>query len=376
MKPENKENKMRVYLQYPWKFPDSAYYNSLVKYPPKGVTYLNAGQQGGAITSRKKFFLSNSAKNLLRFGVDHFPFPIPNIHCTKTKEQYDLIHCAHSLSSNHGPWVADFESAWQFWISIRKFGVGQKPILKTLLNDNCKKIMPWTNVIKKDILRLFPNKEIEEKIEVVNPAVPLLKKVKKTDKIKIIFISRYFWIKGGLVALETFRKIKEKYDAEIVFISNTPENLKTKYKGIKFMDLMPAKEFLHNLGESDIFFYPSFLDTFGFLPLESMSLGVPIVTVNTGGTTNCREITEDNKTGFVIDFPYYKGNDIYKKCYHIGAPERRLIEQLYNKTSKLIEDSSLRNKMSINCRKVIKNGKFSIKVRNEKLRRIYSEALR
>lgn len=368
---------IRVYLQYPWKFPDSTYYHTLVEYPPKGITYLNAGKQSGVITNKKKFFISNLSKNVLRFGVDNFPIPLPNAHKTRTDKPYDLIHCAHSMSLNKTPWVADFESAWQLWISIRKFGPGKKSVSKILLDEHCKKIMPWTEVIKQDILELFPNKKIEEKMTVVNPAVPLLEKVKKTNNIKLIFISRYFWIKGGLVALETFKKLKERYDMKIVFVSNTPEKLKEKYRdvGIDFRNLMSREKIIHELGESDIFFYPSFVDTFGFQPLESMSLGVPIVTVNTGGTKNCREITEDGKTGFVIDFPYYKGNEIYKKVYDIGNPERRLIEQLYKRTSKLIEDSSLRRKMSINCRKVIKDGKFSIKVRNKKLKEVYENAI-
>ena len=368
--------KTKVYLQYPWKFPDSPYYRYLMENPPKGIEYLNAKRQKGPITSRKRFFAANLAKNFLRFGIDNFPIPMPNVHRTRTREKYDLIHCAHSLSSNKTPWVADFESAWQFWISIRKFGPGRKAVARILLNENCKKIMPWTEEIKKDIIRLFPNKEIRGKIEVVNPAVPLFKKMKKRGKLKIVFISRYFWIKGGLVALETLKKIKKKYDADIVFISDVPEKIREKYEGIKFTGLLPQKDSLRHLGESDIFFYPSFVDTFGFSLLESMSFGVPIITVNTGGTKNCKEIVQDGKTGFVVDFPYYKGNEIYKKCLSIGNPEKKLIELLVKKISLLIENKALRKKMSENCRKVIKEGKFSVKVRNEKMRKIYEDALK
>ncbi len=32
---------MKVYLQYPWKFPDSPYYKYLIDSLPDGIEYLN-----------------------------------------------------------------------------------------------------------------------------------------------------------------------------------------------------------------------------------------------------------------------------------------------------------------------------------------------
>ena len=41
----------------------------------------------------------------------------------------------------------------------------------------------------------------------------------------------------------------------------------------------------------------------------------------------------------------------------------------------MIEDSSLRKKMSKASRKLVESGKFSIKYRNKKLKNIYNESL-
>ena len=50
------DKKIKVYLQYPWKFPDSPYYKYLIQDCPKEIEYCNIEKQKGVIT-RKKFFL-------------------------------------------------------------------------------------------------------------------------------------------------------------------------------------------------------------------------------------------------------------------------------------------------------------------------------
>ena len=45
------------------------------------------------------------------------------------------------------------------------------------------------------------------------------------------------------------------------------------------------------------------------------------------------------------------------------------------KTEKLMNNKKLREKMSRNALKEIKSGRFSIKERNKKLKRIYKESL-
>jgi len=369
---------IEVYLQYPWKFPDSPYYKYLVQNPPEKVDYINARKESfGLIASKKKFALSNKLKAEIRRALCVLNMPAINIHFTKSKEHFNLIHCAHCLSSNKEHWVMDIEGTWQFLVSGKRNEFGERLVKKILLKENCKKIMPWTNEVKKEILRIFPDKKIKDKIETIYPAVPLPKYKKiKHKEINLLFVARYFYAKGGLETLEAFDYLTKKYNnVNALFISQVPKEFLKKYennKKIKFYNLMPQdKLFKEIYPKADIFVYPGYSDSFGFALLEAMSFGLPIVTVDAFAR---KEIVEDGKNGFVIGKPkmkWRKGAPIIKE-----RDRKRLIQNIIKKTSLLIENKKLREKMGKEGLKQVSQGKFSIKERNEKLRKIYEEAIR
>lgn len=363
---------IKVKLKFPWKYTDSLYYKTLIESPPKSIEFLGMERKTtGIISNKKKFYFLNSIKEIIRNLFSVLKIPVPNVHYVRHKingkgaKEFDLIHCAHCLCLNKNvPWVADIESAWQFYVG-KETKIGKNFVKKVLLRDNCKKIMPWTEYTAKEIAREFP--EIKDKIEVIYPAVPsAIFKKKKNKKPVILFAARYFWIKGGLIALETLRRIKKKHEVEVIFISDAPDDIKKQYPEINFLDLVPHKKMLKYFKESDIFFYPSIRDTFGFALLEAMSFGLPIVTFNTFETKTRREIIDDKK-GFIFDVD---GEIDY---YNINKKEQEIVKKFEGLIEKLVKNRKLREKMSKNCLNEIKTGKFSIKNRNEKLTKIYKE---
>jgi len=361
---------IKVYLQYPWKFPDSPYYKYLVNSPPKEIEFLNIKKQKGVIVNKRFFWFLNFLKRNIRRWANRLNLTIPNAHLSP-KGNYDLIHCAHCLSKNKNkPWVADIEGVWSMGVSGIKTEKGKEKVRKILMRKNCKKIMPWTKHTKKQILKKFP--EIKDKIEVLYPAIPEIKNLKKpkNKNLKIIFVARYFKLKGGVIALEILERLRKKYGIEGIVVSNVPENLKKKYSKLEIYHLISQKKLFELMKSSDIFLYPSFVDTFGFSLLEAMSFGLPIISINTNKTKTRKEIVEDGKTGLIFD--------AYEKLSFskISALEEKVIIKLVGNTSKLIENKNLREKMSKECIKVIKGGKFSIKERNKKLREIYGGTIK
>ena len=98
---------IRIRLQYPLKVSDSQYYKSMIDNPPKGVVYVGS-KKTGMVVSERKFKGFDNFKRVIKVVLNNIPIPIPNAHYTK-KGDFDIIHCAHCLSLNKSPWVADIE---------------------------------------------------------------------------------------------------------------------------------------------------------------------------------------------------------------------------------------------------------------------------
>ena len=356
---------------FPWKFIDSPYYKSLVNYPPENVEFINVKKNFiKVIDNPNVFTYTNKVKSFVRKVAE--VVKVPNLTFT-LDHNADLIHCAHCLLLNKLPWVIDLEHYWSFSASskISYSAVGKSIIRKVLRKSFCKKILPWTYAAKETISEALRDGEIDKKMEVVYPAIPVPKneKKKKSRKLTLLFIGRYFYSKGGLLALEAFRELKKRYDIKCILISLTiPEHIKKKYESYVEIHRSVSEYTLFNkiYPSSDIYVYPGISDTFGFSLLEAMSFNLPIITLD---AFSRKEIVKDWKNGFVIS--YDKNISIYK----IGKKEKEVVKKIVEKTSILIQSSSLRRKMGRYGRMLVEKGKFSIKKRNESLKRIYEEAI-
>jgi len=368
--------KIKIYLQFPLRRSECTYYKYLVEDTPKEYSYINSEKSKGIIESKNKKKIFDFVKKFSRNLVRKLKLPLPNAHITITNKKYDLIHCAHCLSLNKKPWVCDIEFIGQFWMAGKSRNHPKKIFVrKILLNKNCKKIFAWTEWAKDGILKEFP--EIKNKVEVVYPAIPIQKFKKiKSSKIRLLFVSRKFYFKGGLYVAEVMDRLTKKYEnVEGLIISDVPREILRKYsknKKIKFLGLKSQKELFEKIyPSSDIFLYPSFTDTFGFAILEAMSFGIPVISVE--GHSR-KDLIEDGKNGFVVKTGL--GDIVSMNILITLSGKGKIINELCEKTSRIIKNKRLREKMSKECIKVIKEGKFSIRSRNNKIRKIYLEAMK
>jgi glycosyltransferase involved in cell wall biosynthesis len=368
--------KIKVLLQYPWKFPDSSYYKNMLDHSPKKVEFVNykksSQKKMEIIGSSKKFEQMRKFKNFLRKILSFLR--LPNL-TYNLRNDFDIIHCAHCLSLNNKPWVVDTEVYDRVAAtgSIASSKIGYWIIKNRLESQNCKKIIAWSEDCKKTFIDAFPNsKKILGKLTIV----PFAFKTPKFDKIKhdninILFLARWFDAKGGRQTLEVFDRLSKKYNnVEFTFICPTPNKYRKKYadnKAINIMDLIPQERvFREFYPKADIFFYPGFGDSYGFAVPEALGFGLPVISTKSFAKS---EIVKDGKTGFLIDMP--KNWGFYKDM------NEKFLQDLYDKTSILIEDNELRKKFGKEALKVSKRGGLhNIEDRNQKLRRVYEEALK
>lgn len=367
---------MKIYLQKPWKTSDSPYYKFLRANPPNGIEFINL-DEFDLIQNPKKMRLMHKLKAKIKSLIKMLYPSMPNVHFTNTPEKYDLIHCAHCLSKNKTPWVCDIEYVGSLWAAgFSEKYPSRKKVLKYLNSPYCKKILAWTEWTKKGIVKEFP--EVKNKVEVLYPGIPFIesnKKIRKEkNKIKLLFVSRRFYFKGGLYAVELMDKLTKKYkNVEATLVSEVPEEVLERYeknKKIKFLCMVPQKKLFEEIYPShDILVYPSFTDTFGFPIIEAMNFGLPVVSVD--GQSR-REIIEDGKTGFVT---FNSLLDKRLSLDDLKKIERKSFDDLLINIEKLILNFQLRKVMSKESIKVIKDGKFSVIKRNNKLKKYYLEAI-
>lgn len=310
----------------------------------------------------------------------------------KTPEGIDLTYSIGHVIYRPEPWVVAVEWVTQFVgfnsAHLKRY---RKPVEKLLASDNCKKIICWSELCKNSVLFTLNRELLEDKVVVVPIAVDKKDFIKQppSDKVKLLFVGSAnipgdFELKGGKEALEAFVKLRQKYDnLEMVVRSDVPKMIKLRYHGvpgIRIVDkIIPWQEMQQEFETADILIFPGHHTPFMSL-LEAMSFELPIITTNVYANT---EIVEDGKTGLVIDcsqkVPYYVSKYVpdghspqFRKA--IQLIDNKVVNELVEKTSLLIENIDLRQKMGKTGRWEVEHGKFSIKNRNEKLKRIFDES--
>lgn len=366
---KNRKNKIKVFMKFPLMQSDSQYYKSLLENNPGGISYVTSNNDVGMIVDKDKFENSKKLKKFIRTVFNKTGLPFPSAFYVKDSKKYDLIHCAHCLCLNDKPWVADIEMAFQMWGGVKLTRARKYFVRKLLLSKNCKKIMPWTNKTKEDIIKKFP--EVADKIKIVPFAMkaPKIKNKKNKKDVTILFIGRYFFQKGGLHALEAINRVtKKNSNVNAIIVSDVPKNLVKKYsknKRIKFTGLVPFDKITGDIyPNSDIYLCPGYTDSFGFPFVEAQAFGLPVITVD--GYAR-KEIVEDGKTGFVIDTD---------REIDYNKHDEEMVEKIVSKILILVKNKKLRKKMGEMGRKEVVSGKFSIKRRNKKLKNIYMEGIK
>jgi glycosyltransferase involved in cell wall biosynthesis len=217
-------------------------------------------------------------------------------------------------------------------------------------------------------------------------------KKKEDDKLRLLFVGstnllnylNFEW-KGGFEVVDAFLDLNKKYDGlELVIRSWVPTEIKEKCANnlnIKiFYSSMSDQALARLYASSDIVVFPAHLNL-GMAILEAMSYELPVIA---RAVYDVPEAVEDMKTGVLLSplskLPYYiwnGGPNHYDLGLLHGIRRYRplLVKQIVEKASLLIEDSSLRGKLGREARSLIEQGEFSIRNRNEKLKRIFDEAI-
>jgi len=137
----------------------------------------------------------------------------------------------------------------------------------------------------------FENNHSKEEIE------KLRKELTPNNERLLIHISNFRPVKRVEDVVKVFSKVREKMPAKLIMIGDGPERRKVEElcrqlntcSDIKFFGNVKDPDLI--LKCADLFLLTSEIESFGLAALEAMSMGVPVISTNTGG------IPEVNKNG-------------------------------------------------------------------------------
>jgi glycosyltransferase involved in cell wall biosynthesis len=361
-------------------------YHSFFNNPPLGIEYSKSEFRG--INSKNYSILGKIRKIIIKFFPPFEKLDKFIISFLRKESKTDLIHFTFHVGNTNKRCVIDYESAYNF-IDIRDINnkENKKAIINILKRKNFKFLIPIHNEALKSFKLFFGNK-IKIPQLVVYPTIFIPKKNRKKvlKKKRVIFVStsniltnEAFLIKGGLETLRSFEFLAKKYSSyEFVILGKIPKKfLKILPENIILKEFVPREKLWEILNESQIFVQPAYqAPAMAFI--EAMFFKLPIITTSFWG--NLEYVDDTN--GIIINSK--KINHIDKN--NVPYYDQKILGEIENNSEnnskkisvaieKLIKNPKLREKLGNNGFQRVLNGKFSIKEKNKKLKKIYKEAL-
>lgn len=310
----------------------------------------------------------------------------------------DLLHFLQFLPRvlPAQPFVVDFEHIIGLANFVTLDSKVTVAVVDTLQSYQCRKIMPLSQAASRSLERLCDGQpDIMEKVEVVYPAladysglhaVPLKYVDPDPRLFNLLFVGNSPFKKGLPELLRAFRKLEDRYEyLRLYVISDLSHELQRQYLSEKINFFKPVfnsaeivEQFFH---PCDLFVLPTHDDTFGMALLYALSCNTPVLTTRQFAA---EEIVTAGYNGMFVESERLHLNDVAfpdrsstNRYHKYDEPEALLVEDLVKKIALLYEDRKFFEDLREHAGDEFKpGGKFSVAVRNKKLARIYSEAIK
>ena len=358
-------------------------YRSLVEFPPDNNFEVVSNIPPEAFINDRLSVYSPMKNRIRRVGVALSRLlGLPRVFLPPPG--YDLIHsCRGFIPLTKTPSVIDFECVTSFAnmdpVALQS---ARRMVLRLLSRPAIKYILPHSYAAARSVESVFGN-AFSEKMRVVYPAAvpsPCVAHPGSRETFTILFVGKNFRIKGGVELYRAYKLLSREYKHMKLVIKSNPDEIPRKIvsdPGVHVITkILPYQEVLRLYCSADVFVLPTYMDTFGYVFLEAMAAGLPVIGTDVFAVP---EIIQNGYNGFVIHSDIRWHDDRYlprKEGLRFGScAEEHIVNQLVDKIRMLIEDKSLLQEMSQNAIYLVTEGKFSIKFRNEVLREIYMSAV-
>lgn len=293
------------------------------------------------------------------------------------QDEYDLLHAGSFIPESKN-YVLDLEAISNLVTDVNDMNQ-RKSTSNHLSSECCKHILTWSEVTRSQLLNLFP--DLENKSTTVYPALPVHARNKISNKnLSFLFVGTEFINKGGWETLEAVSRLPSDIDITLKVISKVPNNIKKSYmndKRIQFCNTVSRNELFEiYYPNADLLIFPARFEAFGLITLEAFSFGIPVLGSDSPVQ---KELVQDeqfivtleenilDKRGF-FDTKKQRSKDAQETYYETE------VAQIYDAILEFITNPGILESQSKKVHKQVASGIFSLVKRNQKLKKIYSEA--
>src|SRR3989338_10094518 len=375
---------------------------TIVEFPPEGYTFIGKGpNMAYKITDRATS--SKTLRKLIRPLYHLFLkiFKTTKI-CERTKKN-PIMQEANLVFS--GSVIYDIKKPWILYMFDHPTSLAgnnyplflkyRDKIEQVLLSPYCKKII-YTNQTPIEFMKKQFCKEVVDKIVLIDSGMKPIGKAKtypkdyNKKKKRILFMGSInnpldFYIKGGLEVIKTMQSMSKRKDVEFVVRCMVSDEIKEEISKIPNATLIdktvPFEEIIKLYESADILFMPGHnYSVTAFL--EAMSVGVPIIALNTYAV---QDYIENGFNGFIVQrsdkikgytnpgYPSYIRTDTFTdEIKSLDDPE--LIARLKEKLEYLLANPGLIKKTGQNARKEFLR-RYSLEKRNKEFKEVFDKAL-
>jgi len=378
------------------RFPDiplHSMYHELSKHPP--LDYRIIINQSKKISPNHNFSskTQNSIIRAIKYNFFSIPYTLFQIYQKyDIPEKTDLIFATEHVISSPKPWIVGLEFAGSLSGYLNP-DLSKPFILKKLKDKQCKFILPYSEWGKRTVNTLFPDPEIEKKIQVIRYTVSPKNFNSNTDDsvTRLLFVGTInpgnlmdYEFKGLNEILESFFTLQKKYPAlELVIrskVSNKIKKLIQTFPNIRLIDYFVTATEMDNLFKTSHIFVQAGYGTLTNSVLEAASYGLSIITID---LFNNSEFIKHKQNGLLIKIDHTNFYDKFgmpnehssQFIKSIRKHHTEITAKMIEMLELLIDDTNLRKKLGMNAKNSISTGEFSETNRNAVIKKIFDESL-
>lgn len=322
------------------------------------------------------------------------------VHRVRARPQPEatLIHSGERLIAGSPlPYVLDFEQAELFALyqSVALRRPWARALLERSLRDErLRFLLAWSDAARRSMLAVLgpeAARAIEPKLRVVPPAIrPAAERPRRRadGPLRVLFVGTVFYEKGAIEAIEALRQVRRTHDVTLDLLSYVPPEWRARLAdepGLALHAPGGADVVQRLYRDADALLFPSHMDTFGYVVLEAMAHGLPVLAPRHLALT---ETVEDEVSGLLFPAEHMLyGDDARIRFRHVLPPPRRYLTALRHPSARyvdgiaavvarLAEEPGLYDRLADGALTAVRSGAHSIERRRALLSEVYEAAAR